>query len=321
MLTLLRDLFMSVETSADKAVFMLCEWTAGALIFGFIEGISTNKPIGTLSAYAALAILFAIAGVVWPRVKATLRVRYSKFVSRVEQIAGDYRYRTGAVFLLLGYFTASAGMYMHSLRSDIDMYITPRSITQTQSEKLRDYLSKYEANAVSVRVVQHDPEAMEYAAQLFNAMRQTNWDINPPNHSGPEYQHLETTQKEPKVRDLDANGKRLYKSTDEYVEAHDAWFETKISNKIAEQNYDATGLCVEVEMTGQPVNPDPRHPAPESILQDGLRYAGIEVNCSGGAYSRSKYAMYLLIGHRPHIIGNQEPVLRKIGRWIERLGQ
>src|ERR1700678_2043243 len=101
---------MSVETPADKAVFMLCEWTAGGLIFGFIEGISADKSVSVLAVYAVLAILFAIGGVVWPRLKTKLRARYANSVSSVERLASDYRYRTGAAFLLLGYFTASAGM-------------------------------------------------------------------------------------------------------------------------------------------------------------------------------------------------------------------
>lgn len=321
MITLLGDLFMSVETPADKAVFMLCEWTAGALVFGFIEGISADKSISTLAVYVVLAILFAIAGVIWPRLKTKLRARYANFVSRVEQIAGDYRYRTGAAFLLLGYFTASAGMYVHSLHNDLEMYITPRSITETQSERIRDYLSKHEAYAVSIRVVQHDQEAMEYAGQLFNAMRQTNWDVDPPNHDGPGYVRYPVTVMKPKANDVDADGKPLHKNTEDYLNARDAWLEMDLSNKISEQVNDNTGLCIDVEMAGQPTNPDPRYPTPDSIMRDAMHYAGIEVNCSGGSTDKGKYTMYLLVGHRPRSIGNQEPTLRKVGRWIETLGQ
>jgi hypothetical protein len=312
---------MSIETPADKAVFMLCEWTAGALIFGFIEGISATKPVGTLAIYAVLAILFAIAGVVWPRLKTKLRARYANFVLRIEQIAGDYRYKTGAAFLLLGYFTASAGMYVHSLRNDLDMYIRPRTISETQSERLRDYLSKHDAYAVSIKVVQHDQEAMEYAGRLFAAIRQTNWDLDPPNHDGPGYVRNPMTVKKPKANDADVDGKPLYKNTEDYLNARDAWLEMEMSSKMAEQVNDNTGLCIEVEVAGQPTNPDPRHPTPDSIMRDAMRYAGIDVNCGGGSANNREYTMYFLVGHRPRIIGNEEPTIRKIGRWIGNLGR
>ena len=129
------------------------------------------------------------------------------------------------------------------------------------------------------------------------------------------------TVKKPTANDVDPDGKRLYKNNEDYLDARDAWLETEMSNKLAEQANDNTGLCIEVEMPGQPTNPDPRHPTPDSIMQDAMRYAGIEVNCSGGSADKGNYTMYLLVGHRPRIIGNQEPTLSKIGRWIERLGQ
>jgi hypothetical protein len=176
---------------------------------------------------------------------------------------------------------------LRSLRSDLDAYVTPRTVSKEQTDKLRGYLSRHDAYAVSVRVVQHDQEAMEYAAQLFNAMRQTNWDINPPNHDGPGYIRFPMTASKPKPNDVDLDGKPLYRNNEDYLNVRDAWLEMEMSNKIAEQLNDNTGLCIEVEMAGQPTNPDPRHPTPDSILQDAMRYAGIEVNCSGGAADRA----------------------------------
>jgi hypothetical protein len=264
------------------------------------------------------AIAFHLLGTKWPVIKTRL---WPRLVLFFEWIGNSRRFRTGALTLVVGYFAVAGILYIERLRGDLDAYVMPRAVSKEQASKLQDYLSKHEAYPVSMRVVQHDQEAMEYAGQLFNAMRQTNWDINPPNHGGPESFHLPTLQKEPKPNDLDANGKRLYTTIDQYIEAHDGWLQMDISNKIAEQNYDANGLCIQVEMPGQPINPDPKHPTPMSILQDALRYAGIEASCSGSAYNRSEYKLYLLIGHRPRVVGGREPTLSRLGRWIERLGQ
>lgn len=253
-----------------------------------------------------------------------MREGFKTRFSRIKQVrvtrAQFLLFTRGAAVVMLIILSIKTVALVFEINGDFNTYIVPRTVTRTQSERLREYLSKHDASAVSIRVVQHDQEAMEYAGQLFNAFRQTNWDINPPNHGGPESQHLPTLQNRPSPSDIGNDGKPLYKNMDEYMQAYQAWLDIEMSNKIAEQNFDAIGLCIEVEMPGQPVNPDPRHPTPETVLQDAMRYAGIEVNCSGGGYNRDKYILYVLIGHRPRVIGDQEPTFRKIGRWIERLG-
>jgi hypothetical protein len=144
---------MSEETAADKAVFLVCEWTAGALIFGFIEGISTNKSSVALAVYAILALVFAVVGVAWPSLKVHLVPRFSAFTSWVERLASDYRYKTLIAFLLLGYLTTSVFYNIRATRRDLDAHIRPRRITADQSDKLREYLSKREPSAVNITVV------------------------------------------------------------------------------------------------------------------------------------------------------------------------
>jgi hypothetical protein len=64
---------------------------------------------------------------------------------------------------------------MNSLRSDIDTYVIPRTITKSQADDLREYLSHRDKYAVTVKVNPVDAEAREYAAQLFNALNQSDW--------------------------------------------------------------------------------------------------------------------------------------------------
>jgi hypothetical protein len=145
---------------------------------------------------------------------------------------------------------------------------------------------------------------------------------------GTEYAQIPATVRKPMPSDLDAKGNPLYKSTGDYLQAHDAWQDSEITRRINEQLYEGYGLSIFIEETGQPVRPDKLHPTPEmkleeaqSILKDAMNYAGIEVNSSGSGYDRSKDALYILVGHRPREIGNQPPTLYKIGRWVEGLGR
>lgn len=209
-----------------------------------------------------------------------------------------------------------------SLRTDFNTFIKPREVTSEQSYKLKDYLSKREAYAVNVEVVQNDQEAAEYAAQLFNALRDTNWDINPPNHDGPHSIRIRRLPR-PQFSDRGNDGKPLYHDINEFLKAHDAWIESEIDRTVSERTWPDVGLSIQVDMPGQPTNPDPRHPAPETILQDGLRYAGIEVNGGGGSADTGHYSVSLRIGHRPQKLGTnfEQSVFFRFGRWIMDLGR
>jgi len=205
--------------------------------------------------------------------------------------------------------------YLHDLRSDLNTYVMPRTITKQQAQKLREYLSKRESCAVTIKVVRHDQEAMEYAGQLFNAMRQTNWDINPPNHGGPEYVKFEPYGAKPNLSNYGQN------HIEAFLRDYAEWVNAEVRRNADENNFDATGLNIQVEMPGQPVNPDPRHPTPDQLLSDALQYAGLEEPGRGGSYNKDGYKLSLLVGHRPRILGDQTPLKDRIAHWIESRGQ
>ncbi|HXM20777.1 MAG TPA: hypothetical protein VN948_05890 [Terriglobales bacterium] len=228
--------------------------------------------------------------------------------------------RVAAVVMLtvLGIKTISL---VFEIKGAFDTYVVPRGVTEKQANALRDYLSKHEPSAVSVRVNSfNDQEAMEYASELFNALRHTTWDINPPTHSGPEF--IRRPAAKPKANDVDAKGRPLYKSYNDYLDASDAWLEGEIDRKIADQTYGGNpGLCLEVEDAGQPTNPDPKHPAPDVILRDALRYAGIEASCGRESADTGKYTVSLFVGHRPISIGQNLTWRSRLVRWLSERSQ
>ena len=150
-------------------------------------------------------------------------------------------------------------------------------------------------------------------------MRQTTWDVDPPNHDGPAYLTLRPYIKKPSPGGLDKDGNRIYKSDSGYITAHNEWIDAEIRRYIDENLYDVNGLCIQVEMTGPMTNQDPRHPTPDVILGDAMRYAGIEINCGGGG-SGDTNRIVLMIGHKPRVIGSQESFKYKVIRWIETMG-
>lgn len=76
------------------------------------------------------------------------------------------------------------------------------------------------------------------------------------------------------------------------------------------------GLCIEtMGESGQP--PDPKHD-PAEILKQAFENAHVQVNCGGGS-GGGDYKLYICIGHRPLVLGDQEPTLAKFGRWLQKL--
>jgi hypothetical protein len=204
-----------------------------------------------------------------------------------------------------------------SVRADLDTYVMPRTIAKKQVEKLRDYLFKHPGGpTIYVRAVQNDREAMEYAGQLFNALRLSSWGA-----SGISTLTLPNAHRPaPKLSEKDASGQQVYKDNAEYWKAYNAWLEMNINNKLDERNWSQDGLCIDVELAGQPTSEDPRIKTPAEILKDAMAYADVEVTCGGGAADRGKDTLIVMVGHRPRILGDNEPLLMRIGEWIQRAG-
>ena len=127
---LLEVLMPDDSTATDRAVFILSEWTAGGWILAAIDWLVAGKqPIAMSLLFLSFAIVFAVFGVEWPSIK-TKFVPGSRFVSRIETVATDYRYRTAGAILLTLVAVVVLSLYLHSLRQDIDTYLVPRHVTE-----------------------------------------------------------------------------------------------------------------------------------------------------------------------------------------------
>jgi hypothetical protein len=92
-----------------------------------------------------------------------------------------------SVSLLIGYIPYAVS----KTYSKLEIYVLPRSVASKQSNALKDYLAHHEAHAVTVKVNSLDPEAREYAGQIFNALKQTEWNVDFITNNGEPYTYNE----------------------------------------------------------------------------------------------------------------------------------
>lgn len=255
-------------------------------IFGGIFGV------GPFLAFEANGIWTAAVGCVLTFLGLVgLLMLADRFRQWARQAASRFRIRIPlpllgviGVWILLAVFLS----YLHGLRSDFNAYAMPRQLTVAQKRELGRFLSAHGSDAtVHVFVNVSDREALEYAGQIFNAIRNGGWraDFRPINPWEPD---------NPKQH------------------------ERALSNMILVLD---SGLEIRTCIPGQPVNPDPKHqhPTPDALLGEAFRDAHVDVNGGGGSADCGDYSVNVLVEHRPVVIGDREPLLRRIGRGIERL--
>lgn len=176
MLMILWELFMADETpSGDRAVFVLCEGIALFCATQAMQRMLDGRPLFEIVIAWVLCVSFFIIGIKWSKIKLKITPRLASHVNR---IATDPRYWMTAIMLVFFYFAISGIIYLRSLRNDLDTYVMPRTVTTEQADQLREYLSGYEAHAVTVKINSPDAEAQEYGRKLFNALKTTDWEVN-----------------------------------------------------------------------------------------------------------------------------------------------
>jgi hypothetical protein len=285
------------------------------LTIGYVinESFSDHRSISKIIVALVIAILlFILARLEVPLANGLKRIFPLQWVQRP-----NANLVSVAKFILVG---AAIG-YVYTLRTDFDDRVTPRYLTGGQSERLRSSLSNVAGFTVYVKFVKNDPEALEYAGEIYNALRQTNLDLNPPTHGGPVAFTLPDYQQEPHFDDREKNGKPVFHDLSSFMRANNEWVESEIRHSQDENNYPATGLAIEVQWAGQPTNPDPRRPRPDETLLKALRDSGVDVNGTGASFNRGRYEVTLLVGHRPRALSGGAPLLFRIGHWIETLSQ
>ena len=270
----------------------------------FVSGAALWKMLLAI----AFGVLCICVANYWTRIKPRLG---PSLVASVTWVANNFWLKRILVLTAFGYLVVVVLSFSLQLRSDLDAYITPRTISEEQEAKLLDYLSKHDPYSVTVRVVPRDQEAANYAGQIFNVLRKTKWDVQ-----GIEYPQI-PAQKKPLPDDRALNGDQIYKTSADFIAAHDAWLDGEITRKINEQLYDGYGVFISIEEPGQPIRPDKLHPTPEMKLEDaaatlitGLGNAGVESG-GGTSYNKPKDALSILVLHRPRNVAYQVPLRQK----------
>jgi len=64
-----------------------------------------------------------------------------------------------------------------AIQGVVARYVLPRVLTEKQTGDLQDYLSKHKPHGIIVKVNPLDSEATGYASLIFNALKQTSWDV------------------------------------------------------------------------------------------------------------------------------------------------
>jgi len=270
------------NTTGEQAVFLLCEGTAWTLIYFAIQSFIAGE-IWEGIFFIVLAVLFAVVGIQWPKIKPKLGSR----LSRIEDLATDYRYRATVVFAAAVTIAVLFSSYIHSLRHDLDMYVMPRVVTQEQAVELRKALKASPSPTdVTVTIFSSvaDRETVDYGSELFSAIVAGGWNAK--------FQPVNPWDPSPPTR------REFYNS---YL--------------IADQ-----GLTIHTCLVGQPVNRDPNHPTPDEILKEALLEADIDVNGPGQAPDCGKYSLDLEVGKRPVEIGRRPSILFRLGKWILNFG-
>jgi hypothetical protein len=255
----------------EKAVSNLLEGIALGLALTGVEMLLLHgASLVSVGPIWVVSLLVSYTGFKWPDFKSKL---WSGFASRLEQIASSYRFRVGALLLVVLGISCYLMFYLHELRRDLDAYMMPRVITEEQAAQIRKVLQAHNPETV-VNLVSNagDPEAAEYAAQLTNAIVSGGWEvaIQSLNPWGPQ--------------SIEVNSK-LGRAFDNMWLAMDQ------------------GVLIRVGLAGQPQNANPQHPTPAALLASALRTADIQFG-SGEWADRGKYTLILEVGHRPRSIGS-----------------
>jgi hypothetical protein len=130
---LLRDIFMSDEfPSGDKAVYIFLEMIALGFALGAVESLLRGDVWWKWSGALLMGVIFLIAGVKWPQVKAQVGPR---FATLVERVAGDRLYRRVVYSAIAIVLLISVGFRIYRHYRPIP-YAEDRSLVEYEDFKL-----------------------------------------------------------------------------------------------------------------------------------------------------------------------------------------
>jgi hypothetical protein len=150
-----------------------------------VEPTGGHRQFGGL--LLALALITELAAFKWPVIvlHANSRSRFlaavlvSVLVGVVVQRvwSGPWFVAVIAGLAVLGIYLVSQSIaFVIRLRLDLDRYVMPRMVTRQQADAIQKHVQGI--GPVTVKVDPRNQEALEYAAQLFNSLRTTRWEVD-----------------------------------------------------------------------------------------------------------------------------------------------
>ena len=145
----------------------------------------SGKSLGLVFGAVLGAVGFHVLGTKWGQIRGRLGPRLAAVLDRIGR---DPAYRAIALVLVLSYFVVSAVLYVVRLRSDLDTYVMPRTLTAQQVSQIRDYLSRHDPIPVVLKYDSRDREAEAFAGKFADALDTTKWALtSDDNESSPPF--------------------------------------------------------------------------------------------------------------------------------------
>lgn len=117
-------------------------------------------------------IIYTLAGLVGLIVLIRHRVRKSLI---------NMPFRTPIIALaclVISLFVGQTVSQITMTHNAVVAYVLPRQVTEKQAINLANSLSHHEAHSVTVKAYPLDAEAIEYAAQILNALKRSDWNVD-----------------------------------------------------------------------------------------------------------------------------------------------
>jgi len=187
-----------------------------------------------------------------------------------------------AVSIFVGHTVSQITATQEALKN----YVIPRTVPEEQAAAIRKVLSAHESSVVDVVANVGDPEALEYAGQLSNAIKSGGWEAK----FGP----VNPWDTSPYSARFGQVFNPLWLALDR-------------------------GIMIRVGYVGQRGNPDPRHPTPDELLFAAFKAANLEYGGSLTA-DQDKYSLIVEVGRRPTMINRSPSLFARLGRWLMDLG-
>ena len=166
------------QVTAETVIFATCELFALAFAFDAVERWRGGEAWPQVIVSVSVALALILLGFFLPSLIKRIRA-VPLLTTVVLGIAALIAWRwtwIKAVDVLAIYGGLTLVVTVVRMRGDLDRHVMPRIVTTQQANAIQKNVRG--SGVVTVKVNPLDRESMEYANQLVNAIRQTNWNVD-----------------------------------------------------------------------------------------------------------------------------------------------